>query len=502
MTNVMTSPMAGRRIFFVIGLVADQEANKDGVDSENLRLVLARMRSLMPSTPIAVISSLRNHREIELTRTASECGAEIWQLRSTVIEVATLSDVPVVQKIVHASTTVSSGDAADLVTLVGHCHLTVCFASGVAGVAHRTHDYRIHSIPASLGGSRGVFFAAETGASLMVDGASKLSSGPIDSMITLPAGRESRAWNDQLYELDRLNREIADFKGKISYRSAAEVPVSEVSPAVAETFQIVDTLSRRHQRNVTLMHSYTLAMGLFAILSLQWMGGAFKNMPMADWYAVVFMVLGTGHIWVRNHSISDRYADYRVLAEGLRVQHAWHLGGIDKAPSEFFLHKHHARLAWVRDALKTFHLYTPRSSGKATDCTKWVKHQAQYHNESAIRNGWLRNFFENCVRGFYGVSGVITAWMFYWGHTSAWSGVASATLGITASCGTLLLIFNANMGFGTRAALHGRMHESFAVAAEFLQNQHQPHEHDELLIDLGLEVIQETGEWIFVQGPP
>jgi len=53
-----------------------------------------------------------------------------------------------------------------------------------------------------------------------------------------------------------------------------------------------------------------------------------------------------------------------------------------------------------------------------------------------------------------------------------------------------------------RASLHTRMYESFSVALGLLNEQHVAAEHTDLLIDLGREVIQETGEWIFVQGPP
>lgn len=73
---------------------------------------------------------------------------------------------------------------------------------------------------------------------------------------------------------------------------------------------------------------------------------------------------------------------------------------------------------------------------------------------------------------------------------------------MAASCGTLTLIFNGSMGFGMRAGLHTRMHGSFSVALNLLHEQHLAAEHTDLLIDLGHEVIQETGEWIFVQGPP
>lgn len=503
MNSLRHPTLSDRRIYFVVGIVADFNDESFLTDSRNLNSVLAWLHTEMPDTPLAILSTLRNDREVELARVAKASGVEIWSSCSVGVSenngATSFVDRNYVSEAVENQ--IDEGDR-NSAWLVGHCHLTLCFGRDGAGVANNAHDFRLHSVPASLGGQRGGFFAPETGASIFFKDAKAGLVSEVLDLIAHPSGRDNEGWRRQNSELNRLNREIAHFRGVISHRSASEVPITESSQRCAEVFQIVDTLSRQHQRNVTLMHSAMLALGLVVVLILQWMGGNVEHIQMADLYAVTFMCLGIGHMWVRRHSITDRYADYRVLAEGLRVQHAWHTAGISLAPSDFFLHKHHGRLAWVRDALKTFHLFAVRERGHATDCIEWVRHQADYHGESALKNGWLDAFFSKSVKGFYAVSGFFTVWMLCWGHQSDLADVVSATLGITASCGTLLLIFNGSMGFGIRAALHARMKSSFGLAVAILTRPDQEQEREEILVDLGREVIQETGEWIFVQGPP
>jgi hypothetical protein len=246
-----------------------------------------------------------------------------------------------------------------------------------------------------------------------------------------------------------------------------------------------------------------LLVGFLAVLAMQLMGMFVSGLPMADVYAVVFMLLGLGHMAVRKREATDQYADYRVLAECLRIQYFWRKAGISVAPADYFLHKHVQRLAWVREAVKAFHLQVELPSVKLESVVEpWVRTQQRYHAGSAWRNGMVYRGLERGVWCFYGTSAVLTALVF-WAPlhfaTDVWIG---ALLGVTASCGTLLLIFNASMGFGSRTAQHQRMAESFSLAGDLLGSVTQEHERRELLVDLGRESIQETSEWIYVQGPP
>lgn len=240
------------------------------------------------------------------------------------------------------------------------------------------------------------------------------SSALVERKIEFPAGRCFDIWLPQLRELNRANKGLAHLNGKVGTRSLQDIPVDPADMETTQTFQQIDTLSRRHQTLVTILHSVTLAAGLGAVLLLQWTGDHIRTLPLADLYAITFMLLGTGHLWVRQWESNDQYADCRALAEGLRAQYYWRKAGITDAPAEYFLHKHQQRLGWVRDALKLFHLAPPASRPDQQFCMdSWVKKQAEYHHGSARRNGLRAKYLSRMVWILYGISLLLTSIAFF-----------------------------------------------------------------------------------------
>lgn len=464
----------------LVGLVVDAEADVGETrNTEALHTLLLQLQYLVPHSRSMLVSLCANEKEQQLVGAMSARGVEV-------------------QSVV--------GDTAGqgLAWLCSHCSVIFAVSSNaVDGRAKLALDFRIHSIPPELGGNRGVFFAPETGPVMLVEDGELPTDGQLSDLLKFPHGQSFSRWQHQLLKLDRANaasQRLGTFRDP---KSIADIPEDPMEEGLVTAFRVVDTLSRRKQAHVTWSHGSMLCLGFAALLVMQCMGMWIPALPMADVYAVVFMLLGAGHMWIRQREATDQYADYRVLAECLRVQYFWRKAGVAAAPADFLMHKHIKRLSWVREAIKAFHL--PLSRAKQftqASAAPWLKGQLQYHAESAERNGRLHRCLKCAVVGLYGISGALTIWVFALPtdqFVDMWRGFA---LGISASCGTLLLIFNGSMGFGSRAAQHERMQESFALAIHLLSHVDHEHERRELLVDLGRETIQETSEWIYVQGPP
>jgi hypothetical protein len=56
--------------------------------------------------------------------------------------------------------------------------------------------------------------------------------------------------------------------------------------------------------------------------------------------------------YVDKKRYQDKHQDYRVLAEGLRVQHFWVAAGLNYCASDFYLRRHRDDLDWIRQAIR------------------------------------------------------------------------------------------------------------------------------------------------------
>jgi len=74
----------------------------------------------------------------------------------------------------------------------------------------------------------------------------------------------------------------------------------------------------------------------------------------------------------------------------------------------------------------------------------------------------------------------------------------SPMLGISASFGTLFLIFGGVMGYASSAASHEHLRWLFSSASALLIQDLPVHEEEELLIDLGKETLQAAGDWVIM----
>ncbi|ARV17607.1 hypothetical protein AEP_00647 [Curvibacter sp. AEP1-3] len=464
----------------LVGLVVDAQVDLGATRStEALHTLLLQLQHYVPHSRSILVSLCANEKEQELVDAMRALGVEVESV---------------------------AGDTAGqgLAWLCSHCSVIFALSSNSGeGRAKLALDFRIHSIPPELGGNRGVFFAPETGPVVLMEEGELPKECQLSDLLIFPHGQSLSRWQHQLQELDKANAAAQRLGTYCDPKSIVDIPEDLMEERLVTAFRVVDTLSRKRQAHVTWSHGIMLCLGFAGLLVMQCMGMWIPGLPMADVYAVGFMMLGAGHMWIRQLEATDQYADYRVLAECLRVQYFWRKAGVAAAPADFFMHKHMRRLSWVREAIKAFHLPVSRANQfTQASAAPWLIGQLEYHTDSAVRNGRLHRCLKRAVVSMYGISGAFTIWMFALPadqYVDMWRGFA---LGMSASCGTLLLIFNGSMGFGSRAAQHERMQESFASAIHLLSNVDHEHERRELLVDLGRETIQETSEWIYVQGPP
>jgi hypothetical protein len=100
--------------------------------------------------------------------------------------------------------------------------------------------------------------------------------------------------------------------------------------------------------------------------------------------------------WHRPHETEERDHDYRALAEGLRVQFAWCLAGLNRSAAAHYMERQRNELEWIRSALSSLsmphHRWSTWFSGMNGGLrlrllrwtwNYWVFDQFTYHNRRA-----------------------------------------------------------------------------------------------------------------------
>jgi hypothetical protein len=139
------------------------------------------------------------------------------------------------------------------------------------------------------------------------------------------------------------------------------VPVPPAARAIEAMFARADFLAihfrQRVHASLLLLHGLAVATGLLLMIYSELAADRVLLAAMLCLFAFGVGVarIGTRREWHR------RYLDYRVLAEGLRVQCFWTLAGVPAAHRvrfayDSFLQKQDVELGWIRHAMRGVHL--------------------------------------------------------------------------------------------------------------------------------------------------
>jgi len=273
-------------------------------------------------------------------------------------------------------------------------------------------------------------------------------------------------------------------------------------------FEMANAL-RQHASSRRRLVRCSLA-GLFAltvlgVIGLQMLSMSPWRIPMADLYAVFYLLVGTLYLWGKRQQWNTEQLAWMSLAEALESQSLLGRAGFRHgAITGLFLLRHRRSVEWIREALRpmTWALYA-----HAPDCTssthqllsQWVPLALRRHSDVARRQRRKTLALEWGMRCCYAVGGVLTV-IAVAGvvDAPATSMAVSIGIGLTSAMGTLMLIFNSVLGFAQDADLHDHLTGVFAHARQCLSQPLSSHEYDELLLDLVEESIQQSAERVLL----
>jgi len=86
------------------------------------------------------------------------------------------------------------------------------------------------------------------------------------------------------------------------------------------------------------------------------------------------------------HKYHQKYIEYRVLAEGLRILFFMKLAGLHENPEDYYLKKHRINFRWGREIIRSANIFDPQPEPDfQTIIEYWIKPENDYHKKMLMR---------------------------------------------------------------------------------------------------------------------
>ncbi|MFT7654313.1 MAG: hypothetical protein ACI9UU_003432 [Candidatus Azotimanducaceae bacterium] len=337
--------------------------------------------------------------------------------------------------------------------------------------------------------------------------------------VTPRAAELPKRYVDVFKIMQIFNRDVRKLSNKAALYDLDPVSVAghaeEACNSIRQIYGASDTLASHYQKRVLWALRTTLVATVLAGLCFI-VYADFNDQQNFIWGYFLFVGLGLGSYWLaQNRDWQRRYLDYRVLAEGLRVQFYWALGGVEmRNPSRYshdsFFQGRDLQLGWIRNVMRVTGLYAdadfePTDEELESAINGWVG-----GNDSG-QLGYYRRKAGDKLRKHQQTSWVTVA-AFMLGLTAA--GVlalgstylqGSTANWLVAMMGLLPIVAASRQNYAHRvaerelAAQYNHMLSVFENAHRLLQQTENASAQQSILRDLGEAALNENAQWVLRQ---
>ena len=284
---------------------------------------------------------------------------------------------------------------------------------------------------------------------------------------------------------------------------------------IQSVFGVSDALASMFQRRVVWALRATLIATVLAGLSFI-IYADFADQENMIWGYFVWVLVALGaYLFAQRGDWQRRYLDYRVLAEGLRVQYYWAMAGVEmRNPSRYshdsFFQGRDLELGWIRNVMRFTGLHadakTPPNEERLNAAIEgWVGDTASgqlgYYHARADDMLTKHNRTNRVISVAFALGLAAAAVLAFGGD--AVQGLANN--GLVALMGLLPIIAAARQNYAHRqaerelAAQYAHMLEVFGSAHRLLNASDDPLVKQEILRDLGEAALNENAQWVLRQ---
>lgn len=316
--------------------------------------------------------------------------------------------------------------------------------------------------------------------------------------------------------LDRFNAELARARvaDEVPAAGAALLPgVTDLAAgdaALATAFAYADRLAAHYQRITHRVLRLTLLLAATMALIFEIYAEVLPVRIVPVGYLLCFALLTVVLFWHRGLDAQGRYLDYRALAEGLRVQFYWRLGGLADNAAASYLRKQLDELRWIREGLRAAGAAPPppgAQPGLALRC--WVHGQMDYYAARARLHERRLERIEHwsgafLVIGLLATTSLVLLWNLLERRTG-WHRWTVLIMGFAPIAAALWEVYGERIGARAQANQYARLATIFDRAERYLSRLEQRdsslsrHQSEQTLLrELGHEALIENADWVLL----
>lgn len=322
------------------------------------------------------------------------------------------------------------------------------------------------------------------------------------------------------HRMDEYNRDALRVLAQQDPVRSDQVELPPVRARIAagcilRLFEMADALANTYQSRVhkTLAAVFALAVltGLAFILYSE-----FDDMESSIYAFLGFLVLGIVLAGVaRRRQWHRKYLDYRVLAEGLRVQYFWAIAGIHgeghtKFAYDNFLRQRDMELGWIRNVMRVAgtpgdaEAATPGEAGLKFVIDNWIGSQKnpgqlQYYREKAGVRSRMQVVTEAITMGcLWAGIGVALVLAFFSAEIGDMRHALIVLMGVLPLIAGVAEVYTQRKADRELTKQYVFMEHVFANASRRIEQAGSDAEKREVLQGLGDAALSEHAEWILI----
>ncbi len=344
--------------------------------------------------------------------------------------------------------------------------------------------------------------------------------------ILTPGGVEADTKLDSLLserfkQMNEFNRDVAEIlaqKGEIDDKEGRVVPdemlqkLSKPFQKISRIHELASFLSKHHHRPTEWAMRTVFLIGALMVLAIEFYAHApwLHSGDYPHWMlGIYFGLFATGYgifYWANHRQIHPKYLHYRVLAEALRVQMFWQLGGVRESVADFYQRKYHHELDWIRGAVRALctHNWVHDQHELSVVQDYWIKKQIAYFTRNNRKSYTKLIRLKRLAQGLFSVGLMLAAGLFAWGlfapdsthHHHALHSSLIILMVFLPAIGAALDGYVEKSGFDAHVKRYHEMELIFRHAQAALKPANA--DHTAVLLELGKAAIEENSDWFML----
>lgn len=328
--------------------------------------------------------------------------------------------------------------------------------------------------------------------------------------------------NKELTQIDQFNDEVEKYVAK--HQTIEFNPIIKPEQAknlekpfqkIKRLYEVASALCIENHRVTDNAMRYIFLLGIAMVTFLEfyahppWLNVIESGHPtyLLVIYLILFFVAFKTFQYANQQAIHLKYLHYRALAEALRIQAFWLLGGLDDSLADFYSRKYREELNWIRSSLRalSLHNWVNKQNAKPIVQDEWIRSQLKYYTKEVKERHKKLKRIELTARWLF-VAGLVMASMLviislffkeFLHHNHALQSSLIIAIALLPAIGAALDGYAEKMGFEHDIKRYQPMIELYERADKEIENPDIKHT-QRLLLELGKTALEENSEWLLL----